>query len=480
MFPLPALSVDFRHWTVPVSDRSGAALIEALLAGNSPQSIAALAQALAVDPPLAIWATCSARRRSGVTPRSLADLASWLIDHGLAVLDWSQSDAAALSAPTPAVLQRFAELVERDLQVAELAALAAMPDGPAVAEEARWAGLVHHARQWLTIGMDSGESSEGGDSGALSSAATEILECFNLTDHRPAADYVQQAVDFLAGQAQAEALRDDLAACQQRAIAGRNRWMEKVPLASHLPVLLEKLRRLEQLEGHFQEVLEAEKLDAMAEFAAGAGHEINNPLAVIGGRAQLFLRHETDPERRRELALMNAQVKRAYEMIADMRLFARPPKPEFQTIDLAALVDHVMADLASLAADRAVALGRTGELGQLEVEADPVQIHVALRALCTNSLEAIGHDGHVGLAIHRAGENVQIQVIDDGPGILPEHRRHIFDPFFSARQAGRGLGLGLSKCWRIVTGHHGRIEVESQPGRGATFTITLPCRQRQD
>ena len=71
-----------------------------------------------------------------------------------------------------------------------------------------------------------------------------------------------------------------------------------------------------------------------------------------------------------------------------------------------------------------------------------------------------------------------IRVTDDGPGITPEERRHIFDPFYSARQAGRGLGLGLSKCWRIVTNHGGRIEVESRPGQGTTFVITLPGHQK--
>jgi signal transduction histidine kinase len=70
-----------------------------------------------------------------------------------------------------------------------------------------------------------------------------------------------------------------------------------------------------------------------------------------------------------------------------------------------------------------------------------------------------------------------IRVSDDGPGITPDERRRIFDPFFSARQAGRGLGMGLPKCWRIVTNHGGRIGVESERGRGAVFTIALPRRQ---
>ena len=70
---------------------------------------------------------------------------------------------------------------------------------------------------------------------------------------------------------------------------------------------------------------------------------------------------------------------------------------------------------------------------------------------------------------------MRIRIRDDGPGIKLEERRHLFDPFYSARQAGRGLGLGLSKAWRIVANHGGRIEVDSQPGSGSTFTVVLPA-----
>jgi signal transduction histidine kinase len=237
------------------------------------------------------------------------------------------------------------------------------------------------------------------------------------------------------------------------------------------------LARLDALERRFEETLENEKLAAMAEFAAGAGHEINNPLAIIAGRAQLCLREETDPERRRELALINAQVKRAYEMIADMRLFARPPRPELKTVELASLLDSLVAGSAAAAAEQRISLTRSGEKGPLEIEADPVQLRVAVGALVTNAFEALAGGGHVRLDLRRRDDCVGIAVSDDGPGILPEHRPHIFDPFYSSRQAGRGLGLGLSKCWRIVGLHHGWIEVQSEPGQGSRFTITLPLRQ---
>ena len=103
-----------------------------------------------------------------------------------------------------------------------------------------------------------------------------------------------------------------------------------------------------------------------------------------------------------------------------------------------------------------------------------------MRAVLLNALEAIGSGGHVDVTTRPSEQNgrpaaAQIVVTDDGPGIEPEVRRHLFDPFYSGREAGRGLGFGLSKCWRIVTNHGGRIDVDSAPGSGATFTISLPC-----
>ena len=128
-----------------------------------------------------------------------------------------------------------------------------------------------------------------------------------------------------------------------------------------------------RLESDFQRTLEAEKLEAMAEFAAGAGHEINNPLTVISGRAQLLLRDEPDAERRHALALISTQAMRVYEMIADMMLFARPPRPELQQVELIELVDAVVADLSPRAAGQETAIHRSGDPGPIFAEADPVQ-----------------------------------------------------------------------------------------------------------
>ncbi len=212
----------------------------------------------------------------------------------------------------------------------------------------------------------------------------------------------------------------------------------------------------------------------MAEFAAGAGHEINNPLAVIAGRAQLLLRDEADPERRRDLAVMNAQAMRVNEMIADLRLFATPPELERQPLDLTALVRGLIDEMQPMAAGQETTVRLAEGSSAVRIEADPVQLIVAMRSLCQNALEALGHGGRIEISVIRDGDEASITVSDDGPGISTQQRQHIFEPFYSARQAGRGLGMGLSKCWRIVTQHGGRIVVGNRAGPGAVFTIRLP------
>ncbi len=232
-------------------------------------------------------------------------------------------------------------------------------------------------------------------------------------------------------------------------------------------------------ETDFQRQLEIEKLEALAEFAAGAAHEINNPLAVIAGRAQLLLRGERDPERRRELAVINGQAMRIHEMIADLMLFARPPRPQAANCDLAALVASLAAEIRPKAIERDIKLLFDAPDGPLVILADAIQLAVALKAIIENALAVLVPGGTIDIVVRRNqgdghATEAEIVIRDTGPGISPDVRRHLFDPFYSGRGAGRGLGMGLAKCWRIVTNHLGRIDVESSPGQGAAFTIRLP------
>jgi hypothetical protein len=278
-------------------------------------------------------------------------------------------------------------------------------------------------------------------------------------------------------------------------------------LSQFIPQLAAQAARLERLAADFDRAVEQAKLEALKEFAYGAGHEINNPLANISARAQTLLKDEPDPERRQKLAAINTQAFRAHEMIADLMLFARPPEMKPERIELAAF----LAELARTWQDQAdaqqteIALRVWGALPEqsaadssgnqngdasadaLAVWADANSLAVALRALVTNALEALGSGGRVEVVARPAlpsppgqpgGQDaapaVEISICDNGPGIPAEIRGRLFDPYFSGREAGRGLGFGLCKCWRIVTAQGGRIDVASDAGTGATFTIRLP------
>jgi len=450
-----------------MSDRSAALLAEVLLGEDPTGCLQSLARQIAQDPPLLLWITTIAVGRGGPPPESVAEAARWLVERGADVLHWEPQGEAAVP-DFQADAARYAAQVEASLTVADLAALLASGTPATASDKAYLDGLLHRATEWFALAAAAGgaEVPGGWPGGAFptAEAAADASVC--------------EAVEVLAGRKAPQTAPIDAEACRRRARAGTEQWLELLPGPGRsLPHLAARLARLDNLERRFQETLETEKLEAMAELAAGAGHEINNPLAIIAGRAQLLLKDETDPERRRELAVMNAQVKRAHEMIADMRLFARPPRPELRQVDLAALVDGLLAEIGPQAAERGITLQRSGDPGPLEIEADPAQLSVAVHALCRNAMEAIGRVGRIEVALGGTEQVVELRVSDDGPGILPEHRRHLFDPFYSARQAGRGLGLGLSKCWRIAASHRGRITVDSRPGEGAVFTILLPRRQ---
>jgi signal transduction histidine kinase len=224
----------------------------------------------------------------------------------------------------------------------------------------------------------------------------------------------------------------------------------------------------------FAAAVAAAKREALYQFAYGLSHEINNPLANIASRAQTLLLDERDPERRRKLATINQQAFRAHEMIADLMLYARPPEPALAAVDLAQIADQIAAEMQPLAVEQGTTLVRETSAGPLVIQADATQIGVALRAIVQNSLEALRIGGRVQIGVRSEPTYAILSVADSGPGIPAEHVPHLFDPFFSGREAGRGLGLGLCKAWRIAELHRGSIQVELPPTGGAIFSIRLP------
>jgi signal transduction histidine kinase len=246
---------------------------------------------------------------------------------------------------------------------------------------------------------------------------------------------------------------------------------DRVPLLRELLALAIEHRRardnpaLERLEGDVdhlhqalreqrateQERLRALKLAGLAEFAAGASHEINNPLAVISGQAQYLLAHEPDPSRQRSLQTIIGQAQRIHQVLSQLMQYARPPRPQPRAVQAAAVVQEVAASFAEFAAQKNVRLVCPPPDVALWVWADERLLHTALACLLRNAIEAAPADGWAGLrVVAESPEQVEFLAEDNGGGPAPAHREHLFDPFFSGRPAGRGRGLGLPTAWQLA------------------------------
>lgn len=215
-------------------------------------------------------------------------------------------------------------------------------------------------------------------------------------------------------------------------------------------------------------------MTALAEFAAGAGHEINNPLAIISGHAQVLLENAETPDQRRRLASIISQTKRAYEMIADIRLFGSPPEPSNSLFNLKAFLEQLAVDYSGNDAEFSVALSI--EYGEnpvpVEVNCDRQMLRTVFDALLRNTYEAVApKEARVKVAVFSNPQTRQCRftLTDNGPGIPPRLQSRIFLPYFSGRDAGRGLGFGLPRSWALMKKMGGELSLNDEG-----FVITLP------
>jgi two-component system NtrC family sensor kinase len=269
------------------------------------------------------------------------------------------------------------------------------------------------------------------------------------------------------------------------ALAAENRRLRAVPLQQQLEHELDELQlAFEQQVYTESQRLQAAKLNALAEFAAGAGHEINNPLAVMSGQAQYLLNHERDwlsgdseGKAAKALQTIIGQTKRIHALLRDLMQFARPGPAKKIWFDLPMLLGEVAAGLEELALQRLVRIevGRTPE--QLPVYADADQVRIALTCLLKNAIEAAPADGWVRLRVVEplSDHRVEIAVEDNGSGPEQEQRDHLFDPFYCGRTAGRGRGLGLPIAWRLMRQQGGEVRLTPpHPQRPTCFVVVLP------
>lgn len=216
------------------------------------------------------------------------------------------------------------------------------------------------------------------------------------------------------------------------------------------------------------------KLESLAELAAGAGHEINTPLAVISGNAQRLLRTEPDMERGDSLRAIVRQAHRIAGILRELMQFARPPQPQMRSFPLADLLQGLRDEQAPYALEREVHLELQGAFAGMWIEGDVAQLRGALGAVVRNGIEAASSGGWVKITCHTNKESsIEIEVEDSGSGLSPAAIEHAFDPFYCGRSAGRGRGLGLPTAWQLIRQNGGDLRYEPREGEPTRFVVTL-------
>lgn len=241
--------------------------------------------------------------------------------------------------------------------------------------------------------------------------------------------------------------------------------------------LAESNRRLQNAQA---EILRTRTMITVGEMAAGAAHEMNNPLAVISGRSQLLAGQLSDPKLAASAKLIAEQSHRLSAIITELMDFAKPAAPDPKASDLADIVECAVREAkeSNDPADRQIEV-TMGDLPQVLVDA--AQVSAAIEEAIENAIHAT--DPKAGaIEIHAAHDaysaRVVVTVTDNGPGMDEHTVRHAFDPFFSAKVAGRRRGLGLAKALRWIEASGGSIRLESRPGQGTRAIILLPAVAR--
>ena len=258
-------------------------------------------------------------------------------------------------------------------------------------------------------------------------------------------------------------------------------WIDRSGEVSHVIAIGEDITA--RVEAN-RAVARAEKLAAIGRLAAGVVHEINNPLATISACAEAlesrvsggeFKESAALEDLREYLGLIRSEAFRCKTITNGLLDFSHTRSSE-----------HILVNLADVIASAARLLShqQRGELVDLQIETpndlplvagDAGQLQQAVIALATNAIDAMPDGGVLKIVSRRNGDSVLVEVSDTGVGIPQQNITKIFEPFFTTKEIGKGTGLGLAVCYGILTEHEGKLDVQSTPGVGTTFTISLPA-----
>jgi signal transduction histidine kinase len=233
-----------------------------------------------------------------------------------------------------------------------------------------------------------------------------------------------------------------------------------------------------ELQDSFEQIKRADRLSAIGQLSASLAHEIRNPLASIDGAANLIESPQTSDEMRKgSLAIIHKEIQRLNRLLTNLLDFARPRKPEFQLVEPSRLIDAIINLTGHSAQQNGITLRKEVPSSAPAFECDSEQMKQVILNLAINAVQAMTGPGEVVLSAQEKDSSVMISVRDQGPGIEDENIEKIFNPFFTTKEAG--TGLGLSVVYQIVTQHGGIVKAEKNPGGGMTFSVVVPLHPRR-
>jgi len=242
-------------------------------------------------------------------------------------------------------------------------------------------------------------------------------------------------------------------------------------------------RMIHELEERQEQLVQARKISAIGTFTSGIAHELNNPVNNIVLTAEAFKEDFDELEPEEALGMIQdilAQADRASEIVKNLLDFSRSERPEMVSIAISSVIDETL----KLVGNQMLVSNVEGEKHIPEnfpcVHGDYKSLQQVFLNLFINAIHAMPEGGKLNVRAFLSDDdrNLHIEVSDNGVGIDPEDIPRIFDPFYTTKDVGKGTGLGLSVTYGILQKHGGGIEVQSEKGRGTTFTIILPAESR--
>ncbi len=244
-------------------------------------------------------------------------------------------------------------------------------------------------------------------------------------------------------------------------------------LASAFNQMTSKLRQMRELE---EELRRKDRLAALGELSAGVAHEIRNPLGIIKNSAEILMKGMKETKNKELSGFIISEVNRLNKVITNFLDFARPQPLNLEEVDIREVTDRSLDGMAAKMKEAKVKVVRMFGEGFRKTFVDPEQLHQVFLNLTINALQAMPEGGTLTVSIQKEGGEIKIRFIDTGEGIPLQNREKVFNPFFSAKEGGAGLGLAV--VHKIVESHGGKISVESREGEGSTFIIRLPVGRR--